>query len=255
MAAHPAPDPSRGAFETLLALDGAPVEAEAHLARLAGALRAAYRAALPAGTAARLADAARGLELGRLRVDARPRRDTGRGGAPAIEVAIEATPLDPGDHFPDRPAALRPHELPGGLGPHKWADRSLLPEPADGAEPLLHDGGEVLEAACANVFALRDGALVTPPADGRILPGVTRAAVIAEARAAGVPVREGPLSLPELRAAEAVFITNSLRGVQLAALEGEEAERPDAPEPVRLLAARLWQRWQGNRVPEPRRAH
>ena len=73
--------------------------------------------------------------------------------------------------------------LAGGLGEHKWVDRSLLDEaqaalPA-GALPLIVDAdGAVLEASRANLFAVRDGALFTPPLDGRILPGVTRARVI-----------------------------------------------------------------------------
>lgn len=261
MAAHPAPDPGRGVFETLLALEGAPVEAEAHLARLAASVRALYGAALPDGTAAGPVDAARGLRLGRLRVDARPRRDAGRGGAPAIEVTVAATPLAPADHFPLHAAALVPHELSGGLGAHKWADRSPLPDLPAGAEPLLHDRGEVLEAGRANVFALLGDALVTPPLDGRILPGIARAATIEEARAAGIAVREEPLPLAALSAAEAIFLTNSLRGIQPAAPVGGRAERSagegrgdSAPAAVRRLAARLRSRWHGGRAPGPHRA-
>ena len=264
MTAHPAPDPGRGVFETLLVLGGAPVEAEAHLARLGASLRSVYGAGLPAGVRGELRAAARGAELGRLRLTARPGGAVAgaSGGEPAIAVEIGA--LDPRDHFPPRPLTLRPLELPGGLGAHKWADRSALAGAADGgaagwgaadgAEPLLVDRSEVLEAGRANVFALLGGALVTPPLDGRILPGIARAAAIEEARAAGLAVRERPLGLAELRRAEAILLTNSLRGVQPGALaEGRGGRRDDPPgartggaplpAPARLLAARLRERW------------
>ncbi len=76
--------------------------------------------------------------------------------------------------------------------------------------PLLVDlDGLVLEAAWANVLAiLDDGTTVTPPLDGRILPGTTRARVVA---AGGV--HERPLALAELLAAREVLLTSALRGV------------------------------------------
>ena len=84
-----------------------------------------------------------------------------------------------------------PFALPGGLGAHKWRDRRLLEAlagAAAGAVPLLVDtDGQVLEAAYANVWIVEGEALITPPADGRILPGTTRAALLAAepARARG----------------------------------------------------------------------
>ncbi len=45
--------------------------------------------------------------------------------------------------------------------------------------PLLVDAdGTVLEAAWGNVWVLEGDALLTPPADGRILPGVTRSLLL-----------------------------------------------------------------------------
>jgi uncharacterized protein YaaQ len=95
--------------------------------------------------------------------------------------------------------------------PDKWADRALLEptgEAAPGALPLLLDRGDtVLEASRANVFIVRDGGLATPPADGRILPGITRARVIEIAGNAGVEVREVDLALTDLLGAEEAFLT------------------------------------------------
>lgn len=102
-------------------------------------------------------------------------------------------------------------ELPGGLGAHKWRDRRLLDELAarhPGAVPLLLDtDGTVLEAAHANVWIVEGDSLITSPADGRILPGVTRASVLAAEPSA----REEPFDLDRLRSADAIRLTSALR--------------------------------------------
>jgi hypothetical protein len=139
------------------------------------------------------------------------------GGKSGLGWEAFGTEFDPSLQFPppEHGAELTSHLLPGGLGPHKWVDRSLLPAEDDGTVPLLRDdGGEVLETARSNVFAVIAGRLVTPPADGRILAGLTRAAAIELARAEGIEVAEQRLSPEELLTAEEVFLTNSLRGIE-----------------------------------------
>jgi para-aminobenzoate synthetase/4-amino-4-deoxychorismate lyase len=230
----PRPDPARGLFETLLVLDGAPVEADAHLERLSSSLDALYGAAPAPELAGALEEHSRGLVLGRLRVDL----------APDGSVAGIATePVDPADFFPrERGAELRSLPRPGGLGAHKWADRRALGEARGATVPLLVDGDEVLEAARANVFAALGGALFTPPADGRILPGIARAGAIAAAAEAGVEVREGRLDRGRLLAAEEVFLTGSVRGVEPAlALDGEPLA--GGGELSRRVGERLRRRW------------
>lgn len=62
---------------------------------------------------------------------------------------------------------------------------------AAGVDELLwEEGGAWTEATRSNLFVVRDGVLRTPPADGRILPGVTRGGLLEAAAAAGLPVRE-----------------------------------------------------------------
>jgi branched-subunit amino acid aminotransferase/4-amino-4-deoxychorismate lyase len=96
----------------------------------------------------------------------------------------------------------------------------------------------VLESARATVFVVEDGARVlTPPTDGRILPGVTRSAVIELARGLGLEVREQPIDLEQLARAREVFLTGSLRGVDPAVVEGAAAS---APTPVSETLARAW---------------
>ena len=116
--------------------------------------------------------------------------------SPDGHAAVERLPLtrNPSLHH------LTPHLLPGGLGRHKWADRRLAT--ALGADAILLDAdGQVLEATWANVILREGDRLVTPPADGRILPGVRRAQLHAEEEAFG---------WERLEAAE-VLLTSALR--------------------------------------------
>lgn len=78
------------------------------------------------------------------------------------------------------------------------------------------DARFVTEASGANVFALlADDRLVTPALDDQILPGITRASVIALARAEGLTVEERPLGIEELwRDAREVFCTGTAWTVQ-----------------------------------------
>jgi D-alanine transaminase len=69
--------------------------------------------------------------------------------------------------------------------------------------------GLVTEAASSNVLAVVDGVVVTPPTNGRILPGVTRAILLEVARAGGIEVVERDLTLKELRKAEEIMVTNT----------------------------------------------
>jgi para-aminobenzoate synthetase/4-amino-4-deoxychorismate lyase len=215
MTTLPAPDPAHGLFETVLVLDEEPVALAAHLDRLAASLAAVFGASLPAGLADDVAERARGLRLGRMRIVVDP------AGSAATLTAQE---VDPADFFPrpERGVVLRSLPCPGGLGAHKWADRRFLAEVPGEPVPLLFDrGDEVLEAGRGNLFAVRDGTLRTPPLDGRILPGTTRAATIAVARMEGIEVRERRLDRDDLFAADEVFVTGSVRGVEPAgALDG-----------------------------------
>ncbi len=72
-------------------------------------------------------------------------------------------------------------------------------------EALLNDmNGFVAEGPGANIFLIRDGKLVTPPA-GNILPGITRATVIEICHELNIPVEEKLFTTEELKQAEAAF--------------------------------------------------
>jgi len=236
MPVFPAPDRDQGLFETLLIAAGEPVELDAHLGRLGASLATLFDAVLPPGLGPRVRRSASGTELGRMRIDVDP-----EGG----EATLASEGVDPAAFFPtwERGAVLRSLPCDGGLGRHKWADRRRLGEVRNGPVSLLLDrGGEVLEAGRANVFIAHEGVLKTPALDGRILPGVARAGAIAAARDAGVPIAEGRLTHEELLAADEVFLTGSVRGVEPArSLDG--APLPSAGELSRQVAAGLRRRW------------
>ena len=86
------------------------------------------------------------------------------------------------------------------------------------------DAGRVLEGGRSTVFALIDGAWVTPPVGLGVLPGVQRAALLLDAGAlGGRPVIERALTVDELRAADRIAVANAVRGVVGARLLDREA--------------------------------
>jgi para-aminobenzoate synthetase / 4-amino-4-deoxychorismate lyase len=247
MRGSPHADPGKGVFETMLVLDGQPVELEAHLARLSSSLAALFGSELPGGTREAIADRARPVSHGKLRLTVAP----GSGGRMEIEVAT--TEVSRGHVFPPprQGVALRSFVVEGGLGAHKWADRDLLERIAASAGrdevPLLVDAdGSALEASRGNVFSAGDGWIATPPADGRILPGIARGQALEVARQQGLEAREEQLTLDDLRLGE-IFLAGSVRGVEpVRRLDGVELE--PSGEVSGRIADGLRRRWL--RVPQ-----
>jgi D-amino acid aminotransferase len=78
-------------------------------------------------------------------------------------------------------------------------------------EALFVDAkGYLLEGSSTNIFLIKKGCLLTPPADGRILEGITRELVIEFAKKAGLKVAEKPLKASALKEADEAFLTNSI---------------------------------------------
>ena len=77
----------------------------------------------------------------------------------------------------------------------------------------LDAAGHVLEGATCNLFVIVAGTVVTPPVDRGALPGIVRARVLALCERVGAKSAVRDLTLRELRSAEELFVTSSLRGV------------------------------------------
>lgn len=241
MTSPAAPDPARGLYETVLIAAGQPVALERHLARLAASARELFGAEPPATLAAEAARTSAGIELGRLRIE------LAADDAGDLHPSFRATPIDPREFFAgwEHGEALRSVPAADWAGAHKWSDRRWLEQieaELGTAVPLLVGAdGTVLEAGRANLFTVADGGLATPPADGRILPGTARAATLELAAELGIPAAERPLALADLRAADAVFLTSSVKGLRPARyLDGEELHRDELTD---RLAAELRRRW------------
>ena len=115
-------------------------------------------------------------------------------------------------------AAAKTLSYAPNLAARRWAQ-------AQGADDMiwLTTDGYVLEAPTASVVWLTGDVLATvPPAEAAILPGTTAAALLARAPSVGLRPAERMTTIEELRAADAIWLASSLRGLaQLTDLDGE----------------------------------
>jgi branched-chain amino acid aminotransferase len=75
---------------------------------------------------------------------------------------------------------------------------------------VLDQVGHVSEGSAMNIFIVRDGVLITPPATDNILEGITRRSVIELAREElGLEVRERSIDRSEVFIAEELFMTGT----------------------------------------------
>jgi branched-chain amino acid aminotransferase len=74
---------------------------------------------------------------------------------------------------------------------------------------ILNEAGHITDGSGENVFAVRDGVLVTPPISAGCLDGITRASVITIARDLGYQVYEENLVRTDLYNADECFFTGT----------------------------------------------
>ncbi|SNZ03510.1 4-amino-4-deoxychorismate lyase [Persephonella hydrogeniphila] len=78
---------------------------------------------------------------------------------------------------------------------------------------FLNENGEITETTSANIFWIKGKIMYTPSVDCGLLPGITREAVIFEARKQGFTVVEGRFYLEDIKDADLIFVTNALNGI------------------------------------------
>ncbi|MBX3729916.1 MAG: aminotransferase class IV [Candidatus Sumerlaeia bacterium] len=104
---------------------------------------------------------------------------------------------------------------------------------AGGFEALLYrEDGTVTECSASNAWCVRGGEVWTHPATNRILAGITRRAIIEEARALGLAVREEAVSLAGFKSADEVFVSSTTMEVMPVSAIDEARIGKGAPGPV-----------------------
>lgn len=108
--------------------------------------------------------------------------------------------------------------------------------------------GFVTEASTSNVFARIDGTWTTPRLDDGILAGVTRAHLLAWLPTVGAKVAEAHLTPADVRRADEIFLSSTLRDIApVTHLDGAAiGDGAMGPESKRLLAA--YQAWYAERL-------
>jgi branched-chain amino acid aminotransferase len=218
-----------GLFETMRASRGSVFRLDQHLARLSDGLRFL---AIPEPVDLRqwVQESVRQAGPGDLSIRLTVTRGPGPGGLappaevhPTVVVAVNAMPVFPSDTYT---VGLRAMVAAGrrnaqastaGLKTLAYTDSIVawLDAQRAGADEaiFLDTDGHCSEATASNLFIYRAGVLLTPPTTCAALPGITRAAVLALARPAGIPAEERAFGLEHLASAEEAFLTSSLRGI------------------------------------------
>lgn len=78
---------------------------------------------------------------------------------------------------------------------------------------MCNRDGHVAEGATSNVFMVAGGELATPSLATGVLAGITRSVVLERATELGLVVHETIVEPDELRRADEVFLTSSIRGI------------------------------------------
>ena len=164
------------------------------------------------------------------------------GGEPSLLLMVRPLPPLPVD--PEREGVgvrfTRWRRAVGGGVPPEVKTNNLLvarlatreAQAAGAHEALLVNGaGELTEGATSNIFAVRQGTVLTPPLESGLLPGITRRLVFRVYRELGIPCRETSLTRTGFAAAEEAFLTSSSREILPIAWTAPAAESAESAEP------------------------
>ena len=120
---------------------------------------------------------------------------------------------------------------------------------AGAVDAILVRDGFALEATKANLFLVAKGVLRTAPNGPRILPGVTRGAVIEAARRIGFSVEERAFTVEEMYSAQEVFLAlTTLWTYPLVAVEGRPVGGGKPGPAARMIREALVEEFRGAKV-------
>lgn len=90
------------------------------------------------------------------------------------------------------------------------------------AECIMFRDGVLTEGAASNIFAVKNGVILAPVKDQRVLPGITYDLVLELAQANGLPHEVRDITEAEVRNADELWLTSSGREVQaIVELDGQ----------------------------------
>lgn len=215
-----------GCFEVLRTWGGVAVELAAHLDRMFEtigvlALKSLPREAIGAAVEAAIAAAGEGEHRIRIVVTrgpggiASPLAELGPGhtiiiveplplAVPAgVSLAVVDWALPPRPGHGHKTLAYLDHVIARELARAAGADEGVR----------LDASGAVVEGATSNVFVVAGNVVATPAIEGGVLPGIVRERVLSICRQLGIAAGARRITLDELRGADEVFVTSSVRGV------------------------------------------
>ena len=146
--------------------------------------------------------------------------DTELAEGPCRVILIQPLVMPPDEHYANGISALCVQTVRASdavdsakLGNYLASAMALRKARAAGAVEALvvNRDGAVVEGTTSNIFAVKDGVLITPPIDIGILAGITRARVLKLAEDLGVEVVLRPLAPVELSGLDELFLTSSIR--------------------------------------------
>jgi branched-chain amino acid aminotransferase len=79
---------------------------------------------------------------------------------------------------------------------------------------VLNHRGTVADATIANLFAIKDGTVITPPLSDGPVAGTMRRYLLKQLVASGFKIKEQSLSLEELLLVDEMFLTNAIYGIK-----------------------------------------
>jgi len=83
----------------------------------------------------------------------------------------------------------------------------------DAKEAILIRNGMAIEGIASNLFMVKNGTLITPPANGSILRGVTRDVILELAHQHHVPFIESDIPQDTLKEADEIWMSGSLKEI------------------------------------------
>ncbi len=110
---------------------------------------------------------------------------------------------------------------------------------AGATEAIMLRDGQVMEGASSNIFAVIDGVVQTPRLRPEILPGITRGLLLKLAKANAVECLETDVSLAQLKSAEEIWLTSSIREIFPVTRLDEQPVGTGKPSPIWAQMRRL----------------